>query len=84
MQHSNSSFVRNKSLQMLLHIVSVYDDVVEAVLKGARGNTSLTFTIVDCLVPKQCMNIWLFSVPDHTHGCCCGATTSQTTTGVVC
>ena len=50
---------------MLLHIVSVYDDAVEAVLKGAHGNTSLTLTIVDCLVPKQCMNIWLFSVPDH-------------------
>ena len=50
---------------MLLHIVSVYDNAVEAVLKGAHENTSLTLTIVDCLVPKQCMNIWLFSVPDH-------------------
>ena len=35
-----TSIERNKSLQMLC-IVSVHDGVVDAVLKGAHGNTSL-------------------------------------------
>ena len=35
-----TSIERNKSLQML-YIGGVHDSVVEAILKGARGNTSL-------------------------------------------
>ena len=35
-----TSIERNKSLQML-YIHTDHDDVVDAILKGARGNTSL-------------------------------------------
>ena len=48
-----TSIERNKSLQML-DIVSVHDSVVEAVLKGAHGNTSL-----------KKLTIWWLSIPDH-------------------
>ena len=44
---------RNKSLQML-DIFNVHDSIVEAVLKGARGNTSL----------KKLTIRWL-SIPDR-------------------
>ena len=47
-----TSIERNKSLQML-HIFNVHDGVVDAVLKGARGNTSL----------KKLTIRWL-SIPD--------------------
>ena len=50
-----TSIERNKSLQML-DIARVHDSVVEAVLKGARGNTSLQ---------KLTVCIWLLSIPDY-------------------
>ena len=40
-----TSIERNKSLQML-DIASLHDGVVDAVLKGARGNTSLKKLII--------------------------------------
>ena len=38
----------------MLHIFNVHDGVVDAVLKGARGNTSLKKLVV-----------WLLSIPDY-------------------
>ena len=53
LQKVKTSIERNKSLQML-YIFCVHDSVVEAVLKGARGNTSLKKLIIQQL-----------SDPDH-------------------
>ena len=50
-----TSIERNKSLQML-GIYIGHSGVVEAILKGARGNTSL----------KQ-LNMQLLSIPDMSH-----------------
>ena len=48
-----TSIEKNMLLQML-HIDTKHDNVVEAVLKGARGNTSL-----------KKLTVWLLSDPDH-------------------
>ena len=48
-----TSIERNKSLQML-YIPIEHSGVVEAVLKGARGNTSL-----------KKLTIWLYSDQEH-------------------
>ena len=40
-----TSIERNKSLQML-YIHTEHDDVLDAVIKGARGNTSLKTLII--------------------------------------
>ena len=50
-----TSIERNKSLQML-GIYIEHGSVVESILKGARGNTSL----------KQ-LNMHLLSIPDMSH-----------------
>ena len=48
-----TSIERNKSLQML-YIVRVHDSVLEAVLKGAHGNTSLkNLTIRRLSIPDR-------------------------------